>query len=79
MVTPQQILGIEVELLQCAVAGVLRREARLQALEHFAALLDRINLLNREAGQREQKRAGEVGPEGVAVEVGPLQRVPWRR
>src|SRR6185295_4897657 len=66
----------EVELLKRAVAGEVRTEPHLEAGEFEAILVDRFEFADRETRQRKQKRARQVGPQRIAVEIGALQRIP---
>jgi hypothetical protein len=52
------------------------REVPLEAGQRGAAVLDGFEFADRESGKREKERTGEVGPQRVAVEVRPLQRIP---
>ena len=76
VVPSQHQVRPEVELLQRAVAGEIRAELHLEAREFHAVLLDRVEFADGEPRQCEQKRARKVGPQRIAVEIGPLQRIP---
>ena len=78
VVARQQQVGPEVELLQRAVADEAVGNRELQAGQCSAVVFDRVELAHREPRQRQQERACQVRPQRVAVEVGPLQRIPRR-
>src|SRR5277367_6840808 len=65
VVAAQQKVAVEVELLQVAVAGELDGKSRLQSIPALAVILDRIDLVDAEIGQRHQERGGQISPQRV--------------
>src|SRR5262247_1956130 len=72
----QQEVTAEVEVLLVRVACVLAREARPESAPDFLAFGDGIDLADLEAGQCHEEGGRQVRPEGVAIEVGTMKRVP---
>src|SRR5215510_15549055 len=76
IMTAQQEVAAEVEVLVLRVTGILAREARPQSAPHLLAFGDGIDLADLEAGQCHEEGGRQVRPEGVAVEVGTMKRIP---
>ena len=68
----------EVEVLVPAVTGYIRRVRYTQPKPQFVTLAPRINCLDTKTGHHEMKRRRQVSPQGVAIEISTVQRVPWR-
>ncbi|MNE74061.1 hypothetical protein D3C80_1701110 [compost metagenome] len=78
VVAAQQKVIAEIEVLDGAVGCDAVGKVHPQMPPEFGPLLQWLDFLAGYARQGEQEGHGQVGPHRIAVEVGPVQRVPRR-
>jgi hypothetical protein len=78
IMTTQQQVRTEVEILVQAMAMDGVREAHAQAAPLLVPLGQRGDLCDPESRQGHEEGRIQIGPHGIAVEIGALQRVPGR-
>lgn len=75
--TKHEIL-VEKEVLNVAVRGEIRWKAYAEPAPDLTIFRPGFDLLSFDAGHFEKEGRGQVGPEGISIEVCPMERIPRR-